>query len=312
MLKKLKLDLFLIAITILVISIYAVGIKIPETAETTFFVLLMLVTGIPHGATDHVIHQHVNNLPILDKKELLVFVARYLGIIAVYGLVWFFFPVFSLAVFLIISCYHFGQSQLYFISIDEKNPVKNLLYLSWGITILGAILVFNYTESEEILLTLIPVEMLPTPSLTTQIIYGAGIITLLLLALFTLSKKINALNFGIEMVSMGTLIVLCYFAPLLIAFAVYFALWHSLKTIKTELETIKGEGTDYKIFYKRALPFSVLSFFGIGILLAVSLWLESVVSPYLVFFIAVSTLTLPHMVYRGFLYARVSTGKTYA
>lgn len=310
MLKKLKLDLFLILITILVISIYAAGITIPETAELTFFVLLMLVTGIPHGATDHVIHQHVNNLPVLNRKELLVFVARYLGIIAVYGLVWFFFPVFSLVVFLILSCYHFGQSQLYFVSISEKNPVKSLLYLSWGTTILGAILVFNYAQSLEILRTLIPDEVLPGRSLTTQLVYGAGMLTLLLLAFFTLSKKINTLRFGIEMISMGTLLVLSYFAPLLIAFAVYFALWHSLKTMQTELETV--ESASFKVFYKRALPFSVLSFFGIGILLAVSIGLESVVSPYLVFFIAVSTLTLPHMVYRGFLYAHVSEGKTYA
>ncbi|MEM9984167.1 MAG: Brp/Blh family beta-carotene 15,15'-dioxygenase, partial [Bacteroidota bacterium] len=58
---------------------------------------------------------------------------------------------------------------------------------------------------------------------------------------------------------------------------------------------------DWKDFFRAALPFSLISFAGIGLLLGAAFWMGELISPYLLFFMAISVLTLPHMVFmQGF------------
>ena len=80
---------------------------------------------------------------------------------------------------------------------------------------------------------------------------------------------------------------------------IYFALWHSLSSINWEIKVFRLEQAQFswRDFVKHAWPFSLISFVGIAILLAAGSFLSTLISPFLLFFIAISVLTLPHMVY---------------
>ena len=64
---------------------------------------------------------------------------------------------------------------------------------------------------------------------------------------------------------------------------------------------------DLKDWIKAAIPFSLMSLFGIGLLLWVAAWEGLPFHPVLLFFIAVSMLTLPHINLVGSLYGKVSS-----
>jgi len=143
-----KLNSLLLSVTLLLLALLLLVEEIPFAWQLGVFILLMVLTGIPHGATDHVVHQYVSgegnendNTARKEKgyRQYGRFLLVYLGIIAAYSLLWFWLPKLCLAIFLLMSFYHFGQSQLYYLKLAEKSLLKIMLYLSWGALIIGSI-----------------------------------------------------------------------------------------------------------------------------------------------------------------------------
>ena len=107
---KLFRSIFILSLAFLLLGL----LDIHPAIEIGLFVLLMLGTGIPHGATDHLIYS------ILQKEEgkpqnLRMFLGTYLLSMLVYGLAWWLVPGLCLSIFLVISAYHFGQSQVLYV-----------------------------------------------------------------------------------------------------------------------------------------------------------------------------------------------------
>ena len=98
-----------------------------------------------------------------------------------------------------------------------------------------------------------------------------------------------------EIVLLVLLFLFVRYTSLLLAFGVYFSLWHAIQSIQKEIKEIRKINPYYNLkkFVIHAIPFSLISFIGIGFLLAVFYQLS--ISPYLIFFIIISILTLPHM-----------------
>jgi len=271
----------------------------------------MVITGIPHGATDHLIYSFIQrqNGEQVSYRE---FVITYLVAMLLYGVCWYFFPLWSLVVFLVLSAYHFGQSQLLYISLEEQHPFKLLLYVMWGATILISILLFHWPASQDILINFIPQSFLIQ---IDQFTYRAELpwvlmgIVLLGLSIAWGMGNMSIKQYVYELMNLILLMLLFYHTTLLISFAVYFGLWHSIASILTEVKALQSKGIDISLkgFVREALPLSLISFLGIGILLVVAQWGGAVISPYLLFFIAISTLTLPHMYFMNKFY-KISLG----
>ena len=93
----------------------------------------LLIIGIPHGAVDHHIQLKEKAYNI---KELIVFVTKYVGIMALFFLFWLIAPTFSIAFFILISAYHFGM-------VDFGHPKRTrakIISTVYGITLLGTII----------------------------------------------------------------------------------------------------------------------------------------------------------------------------
>ena len=102
-----------------------------------FFIVFM---GIPHGALDGAISVTLGFTKSFHLQ--LRFIITYLLIAILVVLLWYFFPVFSLILFLLVSIFHFGCGDL-----NWKN--NNLYYISGyahgGVIVLG-IIFFNKIE----------------------------------------------------------------------------------------------------------------------------------------------------------------------
>jgi len=318
-----KLNRLLLGSTLLLLAVLLPVGDIPFGWQLGLFVLLMVLTGIPHGAVDHVVYQYVkhssddgrassvpatSNVPQsigkMNKVQLGRFFLVYMGIIVAYSLLWVMLPKLCLAIFLLMSFYHFGQSQLYYLKMSEKHVLKVVLYLCWGALIIGGIVFFNYDASAEVLQGIVALPELLSRDSALNLLILLGVFTLTGLIFAYFRKSLHAEQFIFEVFSLFLLLGLFYLAPLLIAFAIYFGLWHSLKAIQAELRHFRKEQQSLVWFYRQAWPFSLLSFVGIGILILAAGQLEAYISPYMLFFIAISVLTMPHMYYMQKLYQR--------
>ncbi len=104
--------------------------------------IFILLLGIPHGAIDHVL--------FFKKREMsqLKFYTIYLGLSLLFVVLWHVWPITSLILFLLISAFHFGESQ--FADISFKNFYRYLFYFFWGLCLLSTLMFYNVSELFEI------------------------------------------------------------------------------------------------------------------------------------------------------------------
>ncbi len=258
----------------------------------------MLLLGIPHGATDHIVFFSQKNTN-LQKTSWVYFFKIYLGIMLAYTLAWYILPLICFMAFLIFSAYHFGQSQLYYFEIKEKKWLKSILYISWGNVLLLSILGFNAEDTLSILANTPFLDLMQFVLVNFKYFLGTNLALMLTILLgLGIQSKVNFLYILQELALLALLLFLCWSTSLLWSFAIYFALWHSLQTIEQEIRVFSSDfkkGYSWKNYIKDALPFSVISFVGIGFIL-LGLYFFEFNTPNLLFgfFVMISILTAPH------------------
>lgn len=258
--------------------------SIPQEVQFAVVALILMLVGIPHGGIDHLIHN-----PQIGPNGLLRFILRYLLLMLAYGLIWWLLPLAALLAFLGMSAYHFGQS--HFIGRPQHAKLDALLFLGKGSFFLALILFGNWQETLAILKPITTIDLS-----TNQRFLLLGL--LLVATLGTQLLKRDSLRWG-DALDYLVLAPLLFFSPLLISFIVYFGFWHSLPSMLAEyayLKTIPAFDTPAK-FGKQLLPFSGISLVGIGVLLVLGLEFLDKSELYLLFFILISLISLPHILY---------------
>lgn len=248
------------------------------------FCLILFSVGIPHGAIDHLISN-----PILKKKTFLIFLAKYLSLLTAYLVIWYYFPVFALIAFLVMSAYHFGQTHY----IDNNQIIKRLgiLYFSRGGYFLAVILVGSWESTNLILSELI--------SLDTINQYRFGIVIFFLVgtvAIQTILGPIWSKTHVLELIFLGPLL---YFSPLMVSFIVYFGFWHAVPSMLKEYDFLQKfqRYNSPKKFVLHLLPFSLISLIGIGVILIFGVKYLDENKLILLFFILISLISFPHILY---------------
>ncbi|WP_026231962.1 Brp/Blh family beta-carotene 15,15'-dioxygenase [Neolewinella persica] len=137
-----------------------------------FLVLgMMLLLGLPHGATDHGLFLALQDGQRRGKK--ISFYLAYLAIIAAYGLIWWLSPVVAFFIFMLLSVYHFGQSNwvnLYYGHVILERGH----YLLWGIGILLTPILLHAEEAITIVQAMTGAVVITPPS-TTDVYYFIGV-----------------------------------------------------------------------------------------------------------------------------------------
>jgi beta-carotene 15,15'-dioxygenase len=273
--------------------------ELSQEIQVAFFGALILLTGIPHGALDHLIQKATDNQQnrVYNFKG---FMLKYLLIMGLYGLSWYFFSGISFIIFLIISAWHFGETDLE--NAPQNAQIWSFTRLLYGFYILAFILLTHTQEVSPIL------ERMINPQSKTmaiwefiqrnvkQILYLLG---LSLSTIFIVAQSESFINFDkIRLLRLGLILFISIYLPLLPAFALYFGGWHALCAFDTIHGYLQKDhpSLTFKSVYLKALPFTIVALCFLLLFLWYCQQYTKSYNPFPILFIFISLITLPHLV----------------
>ena len=175
-------------------SIFTLNNNIDLEYQIIGSLFLIILFGIPHGAIDNVI------LQAETKISNIKFYSIYISIILLYTGVWFLSPLYSFYFFLIMSAYHFGESQ--FANYKILSRRKKIIYLIWGTSLMSTLFFYNKQELTSLFLLFEDTKKLNNIFLGKSleiIFYLSNVFTLAYLLYLRINKKILTSVFNIEL-----------------------------------------------------------------------------------------------------------------
>lgn len=258
--------------------------SIPDIFQWIIFAIILFLVGIPHGGIDHLIHN-----PNIKKNELYRFIINYLIWILIYAMVWWLFPKIALLTFIVMSSYHFGQS--HFIQRIIPKKFTSLSISLRGLFFIFVILLGSWESTKTILSPIVNLEL--------DTGYRIGILFFLTVVSIGFQEGQGIKLTSEDLLEYFILAPILYFSPLFISFIVYFGFWHALPSMLEEYRVLRTFPTynSVKKFVVQLLPFSLISLFGIALILffALSYLDQNEVS--MLFFALVSLISFPHILY---------------
>ncbi len=286
-----KISFIFIAAAFLTLPLEEIQSGLFDRLEALFCIALIASFGIAHGAVDHHLYGFRN------LKQNLVFIGWYLLAAVAYGILWFWQADLAFLIFMLISAYHFGQSQ--FVESLRARPILDkLLYTFWGATLLAAFLYFNQTELQgNSAAELAQLDSLGWLLDQAAVLFTVSLIALSLLLLLSLYLgDLSGSNAAIELYQLALIIGVFYLASPLWGFTLYFVILHSGRVLQQEFrflqstQKIKGLSN----FIKVLSPFTLLSLFGLGLIIGIFYYFRIDYSWSLLALIFISCLTFPH------------------
>ncbi len=304
-----KVNLTVMVITGFIILFSLFNYHLLETLQYGLLAMGTLFIGIPHGATDDHIFYAAGLETWLPRQRKAFFYGAYLLAAGFYMVLWWLWPIAALSLFLLLSIYHFGQSHLFYLPKPANSFPERVFYVTWGTYVLGAILLFHYEEAYAVIETLIGTSPIPETTVSNwalPVVLALFAINVLFFGFYWLKKQISGKRFLLETSNLVVLGLLAFVAPLFLAFITYWALWHSLNSvieIRKFLEQQTGSLT-FKGFAFKALPLTLVTLIGIGLLFWMTGSLGSRDHLLAIFFIVIATVTLPHSLVMEYLYEK--------
>ena len=266
----------------LILAFAIIFFGLESSYSILLFLIVMLSIGIPHGSVDHII-AFIN--PEARKfNSKLIFYITYLSLIVFNIALWVISPFLGLLVFLIISCYHFGETQ-----VIGYNPTDNkLLNFVVGANILLSLFLNNIAELQEILYILPQFASLDLTEFDSVFFLLISVAVLMLsIVNFEIKRKVT-------LYAEITILYMVFFhTDLLTSFALYFGFCHSLPMLMLEFKEFKTDS--FVRFYLKTLPFTILSIIFGFLLYQFNNDLLTSDNLILFVFIIISSLTLPHV-----------------
>ncbi|MBS3805515.1 MAG: Brp/Blh family beta-carotene 15,15'-dioxygenase [Oleiphilaceae bacterium] len=266
----------------------------PLTLEQQFWIILVPVAvfGLSHGGADPFILKRL----VARRPNALPFAMAlyFLTSLVFVGMIWF-FPVLALLVFLLLSIWHFGFTDVAYLS---SSPNSLLIWLSGSLPVLGPIL-GHPEQTSELFAWLISHE---AETVIATLSIAAPILAMLWLVAFGLLVFHHYYHLGgrvlAELVLVAAAMVLL---PPLLAFAFYFCIIHSVRHFLSIAEYRLGESEIKQVlgFLAQKSAPATLAAMAIALLAwaALAWWSPAsslLVEAVRVMFWGLAALTLPH------------------
>ncbi len=273
------------------------AIYFEETIENILAYTLILTFGILHGANDIKLLQKANK-NINTRKGFLTTLLYYILFVVASGLLFLFIPTLALASFVLFSGYHFGEQ--HWVSKIKVPSVLNSIFLStYGIFIL--FLIFSAHGAEvSLIIEQICGFKIPTYFYSYGVL-SMGILTCFFGAISYMKKKIK-FNVVKQLFFILVLSIVFYSSSLLLAFAIYFILWHSLPSMVDQIKYLYGtvSVSNIKKYVVSSFPYWLISVIGMSILLFI--FKDNLSTSLAFFFSFLAAITFPHVLVINRLY----------
>jgi Brp/Blh family beta-carotene 15,15'-monooxygenase len=279
----------------IIISFFSLWLCSFVSAENQLFIgfAFILSFGILHGSNDIFVLKK-----ILLKSENFSFfkiLLLYVLFILCCILLFYYFPIIILVLFILFSGYHFGEQQL--IYLNNKSETSSNLFLQSYQTLYGLLILFLLFEfhNNEVILVISDISKFRLNPLV--ITYGLLIIVILFLVFSVQILKTNSNNRKLLLKELFYLIVFSIIfkvSSLIWGFTIYFVVWHSLPSIINQVSFLYGEFSfiNFLKYFKTALPYWLISLFGLGMFYFFSSELKLFNS---LFFSFLAAITFPHV-----------------
>jgi len=289
---KLRLYLLLFAFFLFLIDFVFV---LNNSTQISFLIAVLILFGVPHGALDLYIDQHLHK----SESNQKIFLLKYIANIIAYAVVWYFFPVAALIIFILITAYHFGEMDWLG---KTDNIIQKLAYsvigLLWILLLLSkninfALQIFIRMERSafnESQWTTLAGKIYPITLLGLALVY---IILFFFKAYFFSKNK----YYYYLILQQAILICFALYMPLWLCFAIYFGFWHSILSFDKIRITfgMPNNFIGWKNLLVKAAPFSIMAWFGFVYITFLTLNSKDASGIFTLLFISLSVLALPHL-----------------
>lgn len=193
-----------------------------------FFILTF---GVLHGANDIVLLTKQNK----NLRTLRALIPYILIVLAVTFL-FFFYKSIVLALFIIVSGYHFGE-QHFRGKLKESNWLQSIFFTFYGLTILFMIF---YTSMNEVQKIIFDVTGYMINATYIELGLFINLIGFAVSFSYLIIRKVLRVQLAKELFMFLIFFIVFNVASLLWAFAIYFILWHSIPSLNDQMNILYG------------------------------------------------------------------------
>jgi Brp/Blh family beta-carotene 15,15'-monooxygenase len=241
--------------------LFWVSIQFGEVVEDFIAYIMVISVGILHGANDLLI---LSTKEQKDKK-LIKNLFIYISIIILCVVIYLFSSFVAIVLFVVLSAYHFGEEHLSH-KINVNFVFNTVYFLSYGLFIFALLFYPSMSDVDVIMteltgLTFSKIQIEIT-LIVSAIFLSTGSVYLILM------KRNESVLFLREFLYLVLLFFVFNTSSLILGFAIYFILWHSIPSIIHQIEFISGSLNKRNViaYVKKALIYWVISIVGLLVL----------------------------------------------
>ena len=241
--------------------LFWVSIQFGEVVEDFIAYILVVSVGILHGANDLLI---LSTKEQKDKK-LIKNLSIYIGIILLCVVIYWFSSFVAIVLFVVLSAYHFGEEHLSH-KINVNFVFNAVYFLSYGLFIFALLFYQSLSDVDLIMKELtggtFSKFQIEITLIMSAVFLSTGSIYLIIM------RRNEAVLFLREFLYLVLLFLVFNTSSLILGFAIYFILWHSIPSIIHQIEFISGSLNKRNViaYVKKALIYWVISIVGLLVL----------------------------------------------